>query len=148
MLVLSKATEHPLQDVIIPTAYDRGDFHDGAGAAGGRCPPDVPVLFAVGTDDAARRRVRTGKTVRLTKSRLSEAWERPDAPGYLLPPLQGILYNEAHARVVRAQRAHLCLIPAGQVVGTLTGETSVREVMYQMQTEYLTAMERISGSLA
>ena len=26
-------------------------------------------------------------------------------------------------------------IPAGQVIGTMTGGTSVRDVMYQMQTE-------------
>lgn len=108
-------------------------------------PFEKQVLFDARTDDAVRRRVRTGKTVRMTRSRLSEAWERPGAPGYLLPPLQGILYNEAHARVVRAQRADLCSIPAGQVVGTMTAETSVREIMYQLQSEYAATMERIAA---
>ena len=60
------------------------------------------ALFRAKTEDAVRRRARTGKTVRMLKSKLSEAWEAPGAPDYLLPPLQGILYNEAHARVVRA----------------------------------------------
>lgn len=105
------------------------------------------VLFDTSTDNAVRRRVRTGKTVRLTKSRMSEAWEQPDAPGYLLSPLQGILYNEAHARIVRAERADLCSIPAGQVVGTMSGETSVRELMYQLQSEYVASVERI-GAIA
>jgi len=107
-------------------------------------PFEKQVLFDTRTEDAVRRRVRTGKAVRMTKSRLSEAWEQPGAPGYLLPPLQGILYNEAHARVVRAQRADLCSIPAGQVVGTMATETSVREIMYQLQSEYIAAMERLA----
>ena len=106
-------------------------------------PFEKQVLFDTGTDNAVRRRVRTGKTVRLTKSLMSEAWEQPDAPGYLQPPLQGILYNEAHARIVRAERADLCSIPAGQVVGTMSGETSVRELMYQLQNEYVATMERM-----
>ncbi len=107
-------------------------------------PFEKQVLFDTGTENAVRRRARTGKTVRLTKSRLTEAWEQPGAPEYLLPPLQGILYGEAHARVVRAERADLCSIPAGQVVGTMTAETSVREVMYQLQSEYIASMERLS----
>jgi NAD(P)H-dependent flavin oxidoreductase YrpB (nitropropane dioxygenase family) len=110
-------------------------------------PFEKQVLFDTSTDNAVRRRARTGKPVRLTKSKLSEAWEQPDAPGYLLPPLQGILYNEAHARVVRAERSDLCSIPAGQVVGTMTGETSVRDIMYQLQSEYIATMERL-GALA
>ena len=108
-------------------------------------PFERQVLFDTRTEDAVRRCVRTGKTVRLTRSRLSEAWEQPGAPGYLLPPLQGILYNEAHARVVRAGRADLCSIPAGQVVGTMHGETSVRGIMYQLKSEYVATMERLAS---
>ena len=55
-------------------------------------------MFAARAEDTARRKARTGKTVRMLKSELSEAWERPGAPDYLPTPLQGILYNEAHAR--------------------------------------------------
>ena len=108
-------------------------------------PFEKQVLFDTRTEDAVRSCVRTGKTVRLTRSRLSEAWEQPGAPGYLLPPLQGILYNEAHARVVRAGRADLCSIPAGQVVGTMHGETSVRGIMYQLKSEYVATMERLAS---
>lgn len=103
------------------------------------------ALFRARTEDAVRRRARTGKTVRMLKSKLSEAWEEPDAPPYLLPPLQGILYNEAHARVVRAQRADLFSFPAGQVVGTMNAENTVRDVMYQMQLEYLEAADRLAA---
>ena len=106
-------------------------------------PFEKEALFAARTEDAVRRRARTGKPVRMLKSKLSEAWEAPGAPAYLPTPLQGILYNESHARVVRAKRRDLYSFPAGQVVGMLNHETSVRDVMMQLQTEYLDAMERL-----
>ena len=106
-------------------------------------PFEKQVLFDARADDAVRRKARTGKSVRMIKSRLSEAWEQPGAPKYLPTPLQGILYNEMHARVVRAKRKDFYSGPAGQVVGMLTEETSVRDVMYRMQTEYLEAVERL-----
>ena len=106
-------------------------------------PFEKEVLFEARAEDAVRRKARTGKTVRMLKSKLSEAWEQPGAPKYLPTPLQGILYNEAHARVVRAKRKDLYSFPAGQVVGMLTEETSVRDVMVQLQTEYLDTMERL-----
>lgn len=106
-------------------------------------PFEKQVLFETRTEDAVRRRARTGKPVRMIKSRLSEAWEQPDAPAYLPTPLQGILYNEAHARVVRAKRKDLYSFPAGQVVGMINEESSVRDVMYRLQLEYLDAMERL-----
>lgn len=106
-------------------------------------PFEKSVLFAARTEDAVRRKARTGKTVRMIKSAMSEAWEQPGAPPYLPTPLQGILYNEAHARVVRAKRKDLYSFPAGQVVGMLREETSVRDVMLDMQMEYLEAVERL-----
>ena len=107
-------------------------------------PFEKEVLFETRTEDAVRRKARTGKTVRMIKSKLSEAWEQPGAPTYLPTPLQGILYNEAHARVVRAKRKDLYSFPAGQVVGMINEESTVREVMYQMQLEYLEAIERLN----
>lgn len=108
-------------------------------------PFEKGVLFETRSEDAVRRKARTGKTVRMTRSQLSEAWEEPGAPPYLLPPLQGILYNEAHARVVRARRKDLYSFPVGQSVGALKDETTVREVMYRLQTEYLDAAERLGA---
>ncbi len=106
-------------------------------------PFEKQALFAAKAEDAVRRRARTGKPVRMIRSTLSEAWEKPGAPAYLPTPLQGVLYNEMHARVVRAQRPDLYSFPVGQAVGTMNEETSVREVMLQLQTEYLTAMDRM-----
>jgi NAD(P)H-dependent flavin oxidoreductase YrpB (nitropropane dioxygenase family) len=106
-------------------------------------PFEKEVLFSARAEDAVRRRARTGKPVRMLKSKLSEAWEQPGAPAILPTPLQGILYNEAHARVVRAKRKDLYSFPVGQSVGSLTSETSVKDVMYRMQLEYVETMERL-----
>ncbi len=103
------------------------------------------AVFAARAEDAVRRRARTGKTVRMIRSKLSEAWEAPGAPAYLPTPLQGVLYNEAHARVVRARRADLYSFPVGQSVCDVNAETSVREVMLRLQTEYLDAVERFAA---
>lgn len=107
-------------------------------------PFEKQAYFDAKAEDAVRRRCRTGKTVRMLKSKLSEAWEQPEAPRYLDPPLQGILFNEMTARVIRAERADLYSFPAGQVVGGMTEETTVRQVMYDMQVELLDALERMS----
>ncbi|MGB3072055.1 MAG: nitronate monooxygenase [Ottowia sp.] len=106
-------------------------------------PFEKEVLFAAGAEDTARRKARTGKTVRMIKSELSEAWEQPGAPKYLPTPLQGILYNEVHARVVRARRKELYSFPAGQVVAMINEEAGVRDVMYRLQMEYVEAAERL-----
>ncbi|NBR29659.1 MAG: nitronate monooxygenase, partial [Betaproteobacteria bacterium] len=103
------------------------------------------AVFAARAEDAVRRRARTGKTVRMIRSQLSEAWEQAGAPAYLPTPLQGILYNEAHARVVKARRKELYSFPAGQVVGMIREESSVKDVMLRMQMEYLEAVERLQA---
>ena len=108
-------------------------------------PFEKEVLFEARTEDAVRRKARTGKTVRMIRSQLSEAWEQPGAPAYLPTPLQGILYNEAHARVVKARRKELYSFPAGQVVGMIREESSVKDVMLRMQMEYLEAVERLQA---
>lgn len=107
-------------------------------------PFERQAYFDAETEDAVRRRCRTGKTVRMLRSKLSEVWEEPGAPEYLGSPLQGILFNEATARVIRAERADLYSFPAGQVVGAMKEETSVRQVMYDMQVELADTLERLS----
>ncbi len=108
-------------------------------------PFEKNVLFGARAEDAVRRKVRTGKTVRMIRSKMSEAWEQPGAPRYLPTPLQGILYNEVEPRVIRAQRKELYSFPAGQSVADVREETSVREVMLRLQTEYVAAMERLTA---
>lgn len=107
-------------------------------------PFERQAVYRTGTDGTVRRRVRTGKMVRMIKSALSEAWEEPGAPDYLPTPLQGILYNEAHARVVRARREDLYSFPVGQSVGAVNAETSVADVMYGLQLQFGEAVERLA----
>ena len=52
-------------------------------------PFEKSVLFETLTEDAVRSRVRTGKPVRMIRSRMSDAWEKPAAPPHLPTPLQG-----------------------------------------------------------
>jgi NAD(P)H-dependent flavin oxidoreductase YrpB (nitropropane dioxygenase family) len=108
-------------------------------------PFQKEVLFAARSEDVAQRRCWTGKTVRMLKSRLSEAWEQPDAPKPLQAPLQAVLWNPAQARVVRARRKDYFSYPAGQAVGDLTHETTVKDVMYRLQLEYAEAIERLAA---
>ena len=108
-------------------------------------PFERRVMVETGFEGTVRSRARTGKTVRMTRSLLSDAWERPDAPAPLPTPLQGVLHNEAHARIVRAQRKELYSFPAGQGVGAITGETSVRDVMYRLQEELGAATEHLNA---
>jgi NAD(P)H-dependent flavin oxidoreductase YrpB (nitropropane dioxygenase family) len=110
-------------------------------------PLEKEVLFAARTEDAVQRKWMTGKSVRMIRSKLSEAWERPGAPKHLLPPLQNTLYYLAKARIQRAKRADMLSIPAGQVVGTMKRETSVREVVTDLLGDYAEAAERLKRYL-
>lgn len=107
-------------------------------------PMEKEVLFKARTEDAVQRKYQTGKTVRMIRSKASEAWEKPGAPKHLPPPLQNVLYHSARIRIEKARRADLCSFPAGQVVGTMREETSVRQVMADLMNEYAETAERLS----
>ena len=87
-----------------------------------------------------------GKTVRMIKSKLSEAWEKPGAPPYLPTPLQGVLYNEAHARVVRARRKDLYSFP-GRAVGRRREQRDhrARRHVPPADASIVEAMERLTA---
>jgi NAD(P)H-dependent flavin oxidoreductase YrpB (nitropropane dioxygenase family) len=103
------------------------------------------MVIETSSEGTVRRKARTGKTVRMIRSELSEAWEQPDAPEHLPTPLQGVLYNEAHARVVRSRTKELFSFPVGQSVGAVTGESSVADVMYRLQQEFADSLERLGA---
>ena len=107
-------------------------------------PMEKEVLFKAKSEDAVQRKWMTGKTGRMIRSKASEAWEQPGAPRHLKPPLQNILYHGARIRIEKAHRDDLCSFPAGQVVGNMKEETSVRQVMQDLMQEYIDTAERIS----
>ncbi len=108
-------------------------------------PYEKQALFAARAEDAIQSKSMTGKPVRLVRSQWTEAWQQPGAPDCLPPPLQNMVYREAKARIDRAQRQDFYSYPAGQVVGEMREETSVREVMYRFQAEYAEVMERMAA---
>lgn len=104
---------------------------------------DVVVGAMCGKSKHAERQITGGVQVIVAQG--TEAiWLAPGT-GYLPTPLQDVLYNEAHQRVVRAQRKKLHSFPVGQSVGAVTSETSIADVMYRLQMEYGEAMERLVG---
>ena len=107
-------------------------------------PMEKEVLFKAKSEDAVQRKWMTGKTGRMIRSKASEAWEQPGAPRHLKPPLQNIVYHSARIRIEKAHRDDLCSFPAGQVVGNMKEETSVRQVMQDLMQEYIDTAERIS----
>lgn len=108
-------------------------------------PFEREVMFNAPSEGTVQSKVLSGKPVRLIRSKLSDAWEAPGAPPFLQPPLQGLLFLEARARIDRAQRADFYTSPAGQVVGNLMEPTSVKDVMYRLMLEYSDALERIGA---
>ena len=107
-------------------------------------PMEKEILFKARSEDAVQRKWMTGKTVRMIRSKASEAWEQPGAPKHLKPPLQNILYHGARIRIEKAHRADMCSFPAGQVVGNMNEETSVRQVMQDLMEEYIETAERMA----
>ena len=107
-------------------------------------PLEKQVLFNAKTEDAVRRKWMTGKSVRMIRSKMSEAWEQPGAPKHLMPPLQNALYHAARARIEKSGRADMVSFPAGQVVGTMKEETTVRQIVMDMMNEYVETAERVA----
>lgn len=106
------------------------------------------AMFRARADDTVRRKVLSGKPVRMLRSKLSEAFEAEGAPAYLPAPLQGLLFLEARARIDRAENVEYYTSPVGQVVGEMNEATTVRDVMYKLQLEYVEALEKLAANPA
>jgi NAD(P)H-dependent flavin oxidoreductase YrpB (nitropropane dioxygenase family) len=110
-------------------------------------PPQLESYFQARSQDTVRSRSWTGKPARMLRNDWTEAWEKPGAPAPLGMPLQGMLVSEAMSRVHRypkpAQR--VAFNPVGQIVGAMNEQRPVREVIYDLVSEYLEAVERLQG---
>jgi len=110
-------------------------------------------LFAARSQDAVLTKTVTGKQCRTLRNAFTEAYDRPGAPPPLPAPLQSILWwSEGRTRVERVRSQEkakpFLTYPCGQVVGDMTEETSVREVVYQMLSELADSKERLDGIFA
>lgn len=111
-------------------------------------PGQRESYLAASSEDTVRSRSFTGKTARMLKNEWTEAWERDDTPDPLPMPLQGYLTFDAVRRTHRYAGVGDCqkvaFNPVGQVVGQMNAETSCRDIMYQLLTEYADALEQVN----
>jgi NAD(P)H-dependent flavin oxidoreductase YrpB (nitropropane dioxygenase family) len=104
-------------------------------------------VLASTSKDTIRSRCMSGKPVRMLKSGFTDAWEADEAPAPLPYPLQYLLTSNAAARFEHYSIEHMVSYPAGQVIGQIQDELSVRQVVMQLMEEYIDAVERLSSTL-
>ncbi len=108
-------------------------------------PPEVKrKILAARSQDAVISRCYSGKPSRVLKSGWTDAWTAAGAPDPLMMPLQSLLTKEAMARVTRANAEALASYPAGQVIGQMQNETTVRQIFYDMLAEFAEAVDRLN----
>ena len=89
----------------------------------------------------------TGKPCRMLRNDWTDAWEGPDSPGPLGMPLQFMVTADAVSRGHRyADKAKDVMFnPVGQIVGHLNRTRPVREVMHELVTGYVEAVDRLQA---
>lgn len=107
-------------------------------------PPEVKqrILAAKSTDTIISKSY-SGKNSRVLRSAWTDAWAEAGAPPTLPMPLQSLLVKEAMARAQRATSLPLATYPAGQVIGQIRSETTVREIFYEILSEFADQLERL-----
>ena len=106
-------------------------------------PPVMDRLIAAGSRDTVRSRALTGKPARQLRTPWTEAWERPDSPGYLPMPLQYMATADAQRRIAKYNVDDLRVMPVGQIVGRMTSVRPVRDVVFDLMEEFVEATERL-----
>jgi len=107
-------------------------------------PLVMEKLLAANSRDTVRSRSLTGKPARQLRTAWTDAWEREDSPGFLPMPLQFMLVSDAYSRIGRSQDREMIGAPVGQVVGQMNAVRPVRDVMFDLVDEYVTASERLA----
>ena len=67
-------------------------------------PLVIEKLIAADSTQTVRSRALSGKPARQLRTEWTDAWERPDCPGYLPMPLQFMLVADVMSRVARAEQ--------------------------------------------
>ena len=116
--------------------------------------PVVKQKFLTATSsDTIRSRSLTGKHARMLKSAWTEEWDRSDTPEPLGMPMQPVLTAQAQRRIARA--AHhpgsgaekLANYFVGQIVGTMNQRKTSAQVVFDMVSEFIEAVEALSEQL-
>jgi NAD(P)H-dependent flavin oxidoreductase YrpB (nitropropane dioxygenase family) len=101
------------------------------------------LLYGAKAEQAVQSRSRTGKPARMLKSKLTEAWEQPGAPKFAGMPWQTMINTEPRLRIERARNKEFLTCPVGQIVGDMKEEQTVKQVIYDLLSEYADATERM-----
>ncbi len=112
-------------------------------------PAQKESYLAATSRDTVRSRSFTGKPCRMLRNDWTEAWEGSDAPDPLPMPMQMMVAIEAVARGARypEQARDVNFSPAGQVVGRLTSVRKARDVLLDMVSEYVDAVQAMARTL-
>jgi NAD(P)H-dependent flavin oxidoreductase YrpB (nitropropane dioxygenase family) len=113
-------------------------------------------LIAASSADTVRTRSMTGKPSRLLRTAWVEEWERPDTPDPVPHPLHPVAIGRYIERIDRAAAGEvspsvgagaLANTPVGQLVGSLTQETSCRQVLINMMEGCIDALAHMQDVL-
>jgi NAD(P)H-dependent flavin oxidoreductase YrpB (nitropropane dioxygenase family) len=116
-------------------------------------PALVEKMLAATSSDTVRSKCISGKPARQLKTAYTEAWGASDSPGTLPMPLQFMATASATQRINRYAQtnkpgsADLLGTPVGQVVGQMREVRSVKQVVQEMVTEYIDAVESVTQLL-
>jgi NAD(P)H-dependent flavin oxidoreductase YrpB (nitropropane dioxygenase family) len=102
-------------------------------------------LLRASSRDTIRSRCRTGKPVRQLRIPWVDAWESPEAPAPLRPPLQQLLVRDATVSAIEHGIDDALGSPVGQVVGMMTREPTIQELMRSLVEQYADAVKRLSS---
>ncbi|HTY55758.1 MAG TPA: nitronate monooxygenase [Candidatus Binataceae bacterium] len=102
-------------------------------------------LLKAKSEDAILSKVWSGKNCRILRSKFTEAWDEPGAPATLDYPAQNALKDQYMQRIERYGKEELLSYPIGQVVGQLKQETTVRQIFYEILSEFADTAVRFSS---
>jgi NAD(P)H-dependent flavin oxidoreductase YrpB (nitropropane dioxygenase family) len=102
-------------------------------------------ILTASSADAVITKAWSGKNNRILRSRWTDAWTSKDAPETLMMPMQGLMTKEVMHRAGRARSDDFLSHPAGQVIGQIRSETSVRQTVHDMLSEFADAMDRLES---
>ena len=111
-------------------------------------PLVMDKLLKASARDTVRSRAMTGKPARQLRTAWTDAWERPDCPGPLPMPLQYMLTADAQRRIAKYQVEALTGMPVGQIVGRMTRVRPVKDVIYDMVSEFVDVTEHLNRLVA
>jgi NAD(P)H-dependent flavin oxidoreductase YrpB (nitropropane dioxygenase family) len=115
-------------------------------------PAQKRSYFEATSEDTVRSRSWTGKPCRMLKNEWTEAWAADDTPDPLGMPMQGMVTFDAVRRThtyagVESTQA-VAFSPVGQVVGQIDHAQKSAEVVRDLLSEYVDAVERMNELLA